>query len=96
MQGIIYVVKEYVHDHSYIILKRTRFNMRKMSTCSLAVVCFFACSFPAIVYYLHIVSLSHESDKTFMLYGLRQRAVQTQHLTVSFCYGEIQCSDEQE
>ena len=24
-----------------------------------------------------------------MLYGLRQRAVQTQHLTVSFCSGEV-------
>ena len=27
--------------------------------------------------------------KKFMLYGLRQRAVQTQHLTASFCSGEV-------
>ena len=50
-------------------LKKTRFNLRKMSTSSLAVLCFFACSFPGIVYYLHLVSLSRENDKTFALWA---------------------------
>ena len=51
-------------------LKKTRFNLRKMSTCSLAVVCFFACSFPGIVYFLYVsiseTPLSHENDKVFL------------------------------
>ena len=51
-------------------LKKTRFNLRNMSTCSLAVLCFFACSFPGIVYFLYALisetPLSHENDKVFM------------------------------
>ena len=54
-------------------LKKTRFNLRKMSTCSLAVVCFVACSFPGVVYFLYVLTsetpLSREYDDVFMLWA---------------------------
>ena len=51
-------------------LKKASFNLRKISTCSLAVVCFFACSFPGIVYFLCVsiseIPLSRKNDKVFI------------------------------
>ena len=55
-------------DHEQV--KRTRFNLKKMSTCSLTVVCFFACFFPAIVYRLNLVSLTRKNEKTFLSWAM--------------------------
>ena len=54
--------------------KRTKFNLKKMSTCSLAVVCYLTCSFPQIVYSLCILasdgtSSSYQNDIPFYLWA---------------------------
>ena len=52
------------------IVKRTRFNLKKMSTCSLAVICCFVCFFPHLVYSLYFETserrLRRENDQAFM------------------------------
>ena len=50
-------------------LKKTRFNLRKMSTCSLAVVCLFTCSFPGIVYFLYILKSETRDVATGGVWG---------------------------
>ena len=56
------------------IVKRTRFNLKKMSTCSLAVICCSVCFFPQLVYSLYFetseTQLTRKSDNTFLLWAM--------------------------
>ena len=52
--------------------KRTKFNLKKMSTCSLAVVCFIVCSFPEYFYWIYLLTSEtqlHENTNTFRLWS---------------------------
>ena len=56
------------------IMKRRRFNLKKMSTCSLAVVCCIVCFIPHLVSSVYFetskTQLSRENDRTFVLWAM--------------------------
>ena len=51
--------------------KRSKFNFKNMSTCSLAVACFFVCSFPKVIFCVsRLVSNTSSHDRQVMLFKL--------------------------